>query len=231
MDRYPWNMEPQRITTHIKRPEKLNFDSSGNLAVPLVLSPLMVGIAFVLLMALGGCSRDGSGIPNGTSGDYYFKFQVDGVQHSYPFAPETQINLTGILDHGRDSGLYAMNVAGIRDIGETVPRNRVIIFIGEYGQIKAGAPYSNFPVQQGEGPHSIFQLSYFDGQGNIHTAANNTHATSLYDKATVSFSEIAPDHISGTFSGTLKWYDASGGSVVLMGSVEIGRGSFKVPRH
>src|SRR5690606_10407672 len=141
------------------------------------------------------------------------------------------INLTGILEQDPNSGLHAMNVAGIKDIREPKLRDRVIIFIGEYGEILPGIPYSNFPAQEGEGPHSIFQMSYFDGQGNIFIAANNTLATPLYDQATVIFSEIEPDHISGTFSGTLKRYDLSGGSTVLMGSVEIEQGSFRVPRH
>jgi len=185
----------------------------------------------VLLIALGGCSSDGPGDPDGDGGDYYFRFKVDGADRSYPYTPETQINLTGILDHDPNSGLHVMNLAGIKDNSESVPRNRVIIFIGEYRDILTGVPYSNFPAQQGEGPHSIFQLSYFDEQGNIYTAANNTLATPLYDQATVSFTEIAGDHISGTFSGTLKWYDPSGGTVVLMGSVEIEQGSFRVPRH
>lgn len=187
--------------------------------------------ALVLLLALGGCSSDGDGDSNGDNGNYYFKFRVDGVERSYPYIPESHINLTGILEQDQNSGLHVMNVAGIKDNRGPILRDRVIIFIAEYQDILPGVRYSNFPAQQGEGPHSIFQLSYFDEEGNIFTAANNTIATSLYDQANVSFTEIARDHISGTFSGTLKWYDSSGGTVVLMGSVEIEQGSFKVPRH
>lgn len=189
--------------------------------------------AFFLLMAalcLPSCSKSDDG-PDETAEDYYFRFKVDGEQVSYIYTPDTQINLTGIIDHDPGSGTYAANIAGINTIFETDLTNRLIIFIGDSEDIVTGASYTNIEGQGDRTPDSGFSMGYFDAQGNLYSAGLNVIATPLYDLATVRFAEITDAHISGSFSGTLTWYDASGGSVELVGSVAISEGTFKVPRY
>lgn len=181
-------------------------------------------------MLLFSCSKSDNG-PDDTPGDYYFSFKVDGTQVSYEFTPDTQINLTGILDHDTASGLYAINIAGIDDIFETELTNRFTIFLGDSENFATGIAYTNLQGQGDSTPDSLFSMGYFDGEGNLYSAGLNPTPTPLYDLATVRFTEITDSHISGSFSGTLKWYDTSGGTVELVGSVVITEGAFKVPRY
>lgn len=186
----------------------------------------------ILLMAglfLHGCSESDNG-SNGPN-DYYFRFKVDGTQVSYVFTPDTQINLTGIIDQDTGSGVYAVNIAGINDIFETELTNRLIIFLGDSEDISTGTSYSNIDGQGDRTPDSVFSMGYFDAQGNLYSAGLNTTATELYELATVSFTEISDSHISGSFSGTLMWYDVSGGTVELVDSVVVSEGLFKVPLY
>lgn len=177
-----------------------------------------------------GCSKSDDG-PDNTAGEYYFRFKVDGTQVSYEFTPDTQINLTGIIDHDTTSDLYAVNIAGIDNIFETEPTNRFTIFLGDSENFATEIAYTNLQGQGDKTPDSLFSMGYFDGEGNLYSAGLNSTPTPLYDLATVRFTEITDSHISGSFSGTLKWYDTSGGTVELVGSVVITEGAFKVPRY
>ncbi|WP_318345612.1 hypothetical protein [Flagellimonas baculiformis] len=177
-----------------------------------------------------GCSESDDG-PDDTAGEYYFSFKVDGTQVSYEFTPNTQINLTGIIDHDTTSDLYAVNIAGIDNIFETEPTNRFTIFLGDSENFATGIAYTNLQGQGDKTPDSLFSMGYFDGEGNLYSAGLNSTPTPLYDLATVRFTEITDSHISGSFSGTLKWYDTSVGTVELVGSVVITEGAFKVPRY
>ncbi|WP_159076489.1 hypothetical protein [Flagellimonas amoyensis] len=180
-------------------------------------------------LCLLGCSKSDDG-PDNTAGEFYFSFKVDGVQVSYEYTPDTQINLTGILDHDTASGLYAINIAGIDDIFETTLTNRLTIFLGDSNNFTTGISYTNIEGQGDSTPDSLFTMGYFDAVGNLYSAGMNITATPLYELATVRFTEITDSHISGSFSGTLTWYDTSGGTVELVGSVTITEGVFKVPR-
>ncbi len=62
-------------------------------------------------------------------------------------------------------------------------------------------------------------------------SGDNPLYAQLYRPAFVKFSEISETNISGTFSGTLLWYDSSGGTNVLMDSVVITEGKFIVPAY
>jgi len=66
-------------------------------------------------LCLPSCSKSDDG-PDEIANDYYFRFKVDGEQVSYIYTPDTQINLTGIIDHDSGSGTYAANIAGIDNI-------------------------------------------------------------------------------------------------------------------
>lgn len=189
-----------------------------------------LSIFLIASLFLFSCSKSDNGTDE-TDSDYYFRFKVDGNHVDYIFKPETQINLTGIIDHDEQSGVHAVNIGGIDTIFETELTNRLIIFIGDSEDIVAGTSYTNIQGQGDRTPDSVFNMSYFDDQGNIYIAVLNTTATQLYDLATVQFSEITNSHISGSFSGTLKWYDVSGGTVELVDSVIISEGIFKVPRY
>jgi hypothetical protein len=191
-------------------------------------------IHFLLILLVNlfllGCSKNDNG-PDGVASDYYFRFKVDGTQVSYKFTPDTQINLTGIIDHDNESGLHAVNIAGIDNIFETTLTNRLTIFLGDSNSFTTGTSYTNIEGQGDSTPDSLFSMGYFDEEGNLYSAGLNSTPTPLYDLATVQFTEITDSHISGSFSGVLKWYDTNGGTVNLVGSVIISEGTFKVPRY
>lgn len=181
-------------------------------------------------LCLLGCSESDNGSDDATD-EFYFRFKIDGEQVAYIYTPDTQTNLTGIIDHDEQSGVHAVNIGGIDTIFETGLTNRFSILIGDMENIVAGVSYTNIEGKGDRTPDSAFNMSYFDAEGNIYIAVLNTTATQLYDLATVQFTEITNSHISGSFSGTLKWYDVSGGTVELVDSVIISEGIFKVSRY
>lgn len=189
----------------------------------------IVGALF-LLLSLGSCSSDGPGEQGPGQGEYFFKFKVEGEAISYPFTPATQINLTGILDHDPNTGLHVANIAGIKDNTVADLADRLTFFLGDPNEFATAQPYSNVAGADRILP-ATFQMAYADAQGDIYVASINTTAPPLYAPAQLQFTEIAQDHISGTFSGTLNRYDISGGKLELVGSLAISEGSFKVPRH
>src|SRR5690606_39121011 len=98
--------------------------------------------AVSLLFFLGGCSKDGPGEQLG-DGEYFFRFKVEGQAVSYPFTPETHINLTAVLDHDPASGLHAANIAGIKDNTVADLSNRLTFFLGDPGGFTTAVAYSN----------------------------------------------------------------------------------------
>lgn len=174
-----------------------------------------------------GCSKDDHD-PNKQS-EYYFRFKVDGIQTTYPFTPETQINLTGHYGYDQSTETYNVQIAGIRNIFEH-GINTLTIFISKTEEVSTNVSYSNIPAQGDATPDFIFSMGYFNGQGNIYLASLNT-VVQLYETAIVEFSEITDSYINGTFSGTLIWYDSSGGVTIHVDSVVVSEGEFKVPRY
>lgn len=188
-------------------------------------------MAFTFLFALMGCSSDDSE-PNDTQErDYYFHFKADGAQVDYEYQPETQINLTGSILFDSSTNTNVVSIAGIEDIFDSGTQNRLTIFLSDSADIVTGIDYTNIVGEGDRTPSSIFLMNYYDEQGNLYSAALNTGPTALYEFAKVTFTEITDDKISGTFSGTLTWYDLSNGTVQLVDSVLISEGIFSVPRY
>jgi len=178
-----------------------------------------------------GCSSDDNEPNDNQHEDYYFHFKEDGVQVSYEYQPKTQVNLTGsiLFDSGTNTNIAS--IAGMENIFESGTKNRLTIFLSDSDAIATSVRYTNVEDEGDVNPNSVFLMGYYDGQGNLYSAALNPGPKALYELATISFTEITNTQISGTFSGTLLWYDVSGGTTELLDSVVISEGMFSVPRY
>ena len=183
----------------------------------------------LLVLLLAGCSKDDDN-PDEES-EYYFRFKADGTDQNYKFS-NNQVNLTGSYGYDGNTGVYALNIAGSKNIFES-GKNTLSIFIGDTRGILKGVNYSNIPGEGDDYTDFSFSMGYYNSEGNLFIAggAGNNPMFGLYKPAFVKFFKISESAISGTFSGTLLWYDSSGGTNVLMGSVVISEGKFNVPAY
>ena len=183
------------------------------------------------VFVLMGCSSDDNEPNDNQHEDYYFHFKEDGDQVSYEYQPKTQVNLTGsiLFDSGTNTNIAS--IAGMENIFESGTKNRLTIFLSDSDAIATSVRYTNVEDEGDVNPNSVFLMGYYDGQGNLYSAALNPGPKALYELATISFTEITNTQISGTFSGTLLWYDVSGGTTELLDSVVISEGMFSVPRY
>lgn len=188
-------------------------------------------LALVSLLVLLGCSSDDSDDNGNQKSEYYFRFKVDGSQISYDYLPESQINLTGSILFDSGTGNYVASIAGIEDVFETDPLNRVTLFLSDSADMATEVDYTNIVGEGDRTPSSVFLMSYYDEQGNLYSAALNTGPTALYESASVTFTEITETKISGTFYGTLLLYDLSGRTVELLDTLVVSEGVFAVPRY
>ncbi|MFA5327641.1 MAG: hypothetical protein WC384_07610 [Prolixibacteraceae bacterium] len=184
-----------------------------------------------LFLLLAGCSKDDDGSNDNGNSEYYFQFKVDGTDQNYKFG-DNQVNLVGSYGYDGNTGVYALNISGINNIFES-GKNTLVIFVSDTGEISKGVNYSNIPGEGDDYPDFSFSMGYYNSEGNLFIAggAGDNPMFGLYKPAFVKFSEIAESVISGTFSGTLLWYDNSGGTNVLMDSVVISEGKFNVPAY
>lgn len=185
----------------------------------------------LLALLLAGCSKDDDGSNDNGDSEYFCQFKADGIDQNYKFG-DNQVNLTGNYGYDTKTGIYALNISGSKNIFES-GKNTLVIFVGDTGGISKGVNYSNIPGEGDDYPDFTFLMGYYNSEGNIYTAggAGNNPMFGLYKPAFVKFSEITESVISGTFSGTLLWYDSSGGTNVLMGSVIISEGKFNIPAY
>lgn len=185
---------------------------------------------FSLVLVLQGCSSDDGVGDLENPSDFYFRFKVDGTQEEYRYN-ENLVNLTGINEYDDDNGVNFVNVAGLRAIVEN-KTNYVSVFVSDTRGISTGLNYSNIPGEGDGYPDFVFSMGYCDSDGGLYTAAGAGDGPmyGLYEAAFVEFSAITDAYISGTFSGKLNRYENSSGTNVLMGSVVISEGEFKVPR-
>jgi hypothetical protein len=186
-------------------------------------------ILISLLVLLAGCSKNDDS-PTEDS-DYFFQFKADGTDQNYKIG-DNQVNLVGSYRYDEKTGVYALNISGIMNIFES-GKNTLNIFVSDTGGISKGVNYSNIPGEGDDYPDFVFSMGYYNSEGNLFIAGGSGNNTmfGLYRSAFVKFSEIAKSAISGTFSGTLLWYDSSGGTNVLMDSVVISEGKFNVPAY
>jgi len=191
---------------------------------------ILVLISFSIIL-LAGCSGENDDFDDKEDNEYYFRFKVDGTDQNYTFG-DAQVNLTGSYGYDNKTGVYALNISGIKNIFES-GKHTLTIFMANTGEISKGLNYSNIPGEGDGYPDFSFSMGYYNSEGNIFVAggAGNNPMFGLYRPAFVKFSEIAESAISGTFSGTLMWYDSSGGTNVLKDSVVISGGKFNVPRY
>jgi hypothetical protein len=186
----------------------------------------------LLVILLAGCSKDDDNINHIGDSDYFFQFKADGTEQQYNFG-DNQVNLTGSYGHDGNTGVYAVNIYGGKNIFES-GTNALVIFLGDTQEISEGVNYSNIPGEGNDYPDFSFLMSYYNQDGSLFIAGgsgDNPLYAQLYRPAFVKFSEISETLISGTFSGTLLWYDSSGGTNVLMDSVAITEGKFIVPAY
>ncbi|WP_130854989.1 hypothetical protein [Olivibacter jilunii] len=203
----------RNLLNNIQQMKKLIYASSLMLAV----------------LLFCGCSKSDPG-PD-MSSDYYFRFKVDGTQIEYPMQTD-QINLTGTMGYDENARTHTIHVAGMKDIYQ--PQTHTLTFImSDTEEFSKGVSYSNIPDAGDDYPNFMFTLGYYDADGHLFSASGmgdqNMHG--LYEPAFIEFTEITNTHISGTISGTLSWYDSSSGTNVLIGTVIISDGQFKVPRY
>lgn len=189
-------------------------------------------IILVLLVCLTfmNCSKDDGGNPDAKA-EYYFQYKVDGVQQDYDYG-DHQSNLVGSLGYDEHTETYALNIAGIQNIFES-GKNTLTIFVSDTEGFTTGINYSNFPGAGDDYPDFVFTMGYYDQDGNLYVASGQGDSPiymELYEPAFVTFSEITDTYISGTFSGTLIWYDTSQGTNELVDTVVISEGKFKVMR-
>lgn len=185
---------------------------------------------FSLVLVLQGCSSDDGVGDLENPPDFYFRFKVDGTREEYRYN-ENLVNLTGINGYDDDNGVNFVNVAGLRTIVEN-QTNYVSVFVSDTRGISTRLNYSNIPGEGDGYPDFVFSIGYCDSGGGLYTAAGAGDGPmyGLYEAAFVEFSAITDAYISGTFSGKLNRYENSSGTNVLMGSVVISEGEFKVPR-
>lgn len=190
---------------------------------------ILVSISLLFLL-LAGCSKDDDGSNDNGDSEYYFQFKTDGTDQNYKFG-DNQVNFTGSYGYNESTG-YALNISGINNIFES-GKNTLTIYVGDTGGISKGINYSNIPGEGDDYPDFSFSMGYYNSEGNLFIAggAGANPMFGLYKPAFVKFSEISESAISGTFSGTLLWYDSSGGTNVLMDSVVISEGKFNVPAY
>jgi hypothetical protein len=188
-------------------------------------------ILLVIILLPVGCSKDDDSFNDNEDSEYQFQFKVDGTEQKYIFG-DNQVNLTGSYGYNGNIGVYSINIAGSRNIFES-GKNTLSIFVSDTREFSKGVTLSNIPGEGDDYPDFSFSMGYFNNEGNLYIAggAGDNPMFGLYKPAFVKFSEISETYISGTFSGTLLWYDSSSGSNVLLDSVVITEGKFNVPRY
>jgi hypothetical protein len=192
---------------------------------------ILGSILLVIILLPFGCSNEDDNLNNNEDSEYQFQFKVDGTEQKYIFG-DNQVNLTGSYGYNATIGVYSINIAGSRNIFES-GKNTLTIFVSDTREFSKGVTLSNIPGEGDDHPDFSFSMGYFNKEGNLFVAggAGNNPMFGLYKPAFVKFSEISETNISGTFSGTLLWYDSSSGSNVLMDSVVITEGKFNVPKY
>ncbi|WP_268036024.1 hypothetical protein [Algoriphagus sp. PAP.12] len=184
----------------------------------------LVAGTFLLLTA---CSS-GDEEPKDNNSLYYFKFKVDGEQKIYNYEPETQINLTAGKYFDQVSQLHIIQLSGSKNIFEPL-HNQIVFRLDHTEDFKAGISYSNLATS-GSIHLQTLLFSYFDENGQVYIATNNT-ISPIWEELVIEFEEIGAESMKGDFSGKARAYDSSSGQNLLIGEVEISEGEFRVPRN
>lgn len=187
-------------------------------------------IAVSVMILFARCSKDDD--DPGVKSEYFFRYKVDGTQQDYEYG-NNQTNLVAIHGHDANTGTFAINIAGIRNIMES-GRNTVTIFISDTEDFSTGVNYSNIPGAGDDYPDFLFTMGYYDNDGNLYVAGGQGDSpiyAELYEPAFVKITEMTGDYMTGTFSGTLIWYNTAHGKNEFIDSVVISEGTFKVPRQ
>ena len=186
-------------------------------------------IAVLVVLAFSGCSKEDDEPRN--QSEYFFRYKVDGTQQDYEYG-NNQTNLVGSHGYDPNTKTFAINIAGIRNIMES-GKNTVSIFINGTEDFATGVNYSNIPGAGDDYPDFLFTMGYYDNEGNLYVAGGQGDSpiyAELYEPAFVKITEMTGDYFSGTFSGTLIWYNTAQGKNEFIDSVVISEGTFKVPR-
>jgi hypothetical protein len=188
-----------------------------------------LAVVILVVIAFAGCSKEDDEPRN--QSEYFFRYKVDGAQQEYAYG-NNQANLVGTHGHDANTGKFIINVAGVRNVLEG-RRNTITIVISDTEDFSMGVNYSNIPGAGDDYPDFLFNMGYFDDDGNVFVAGGQGDIpifAELYEPAFVKITELTGDHITGTFSGTLIWYNTAQGKNEFVDSVVISEGTFKVPR-
>lgn len=182
-----------------------------------------------IVLAFFACSKNDP--QTDRSPDYYFEFKVNETKLEYPMQ-KAQINLTGTLSYDGKTGHHTIHVAGMKDLHQPLKNTLSFIMVDQTG-FSTRVNYCNIPGAGASFPSFMFTMGYYDANGQLYSAAGagDQDMFDLYEPAFIEFTEITEAYIVGKFSGTLRWYESSGGTNVLKGTVVISNGQFKVPRY
>lgn len=186
-------------------------------------------IAITVILAFAGCSK--SDDDPGTRSDYYFRYKVDGAREDYQYG-NNQVNLMATRGYDPNTKTYTINIAGMKNIMES-GKNTVTILISDTKELVMGVNYSNIPGEGDAYPGFLFTMGYYNKDGNLYVAGGQGDSpifAEIYEPAFVKITEMTDNHVAGTFSGKLIWYDTSQGKNEFIDDVEITEGEFKVPR-
>lgn len=152
---------------------------------PLLLLPLA---AALLICA---CKKNGSSSPQKnttTNSTYYVKLKINGTQKEMTYNA-TSLFPAAVSFHTCElAGQFAGNNAA----GVTLVMNDADAFTTTKTYTEQVITLNNLPVEQ-------CTFTYKDDDNTIYLAGGTTANT----KVTVNFTEIASDHVKGTFSGKL----------------------------
>lgn len=146
-------------------------------------------LLLIVLVALviASCKKDNKAPGGNDNKSYYIKLKLNGVQKQYTY------NATSLL---AKPSVYACSIMGLFSSSNTAG-----VTIG----LTDGEPFAINKTYTGQvivanGVTTIQgTFTYKEENGTNYFASGTTANTSL----TLKFTEIAPDHLKGTFSGTL----------------------------
>jgi len=183
-------------------------------------SKLSLSLFIVLGLLIGlGCSKSSG---NGSStGDYYFRFKVNGADVNYnstvqaayyPGTTNVNVSTQGVAG-------YSAIISASANINQ-VARNAISVVINSPALYQTGLAYTTAANSN----LGLMQFGYYDASGTLYLASKSISMVGSMSTASVQYTEITDDQIAGTFSGKL--YTSN-----QQNFVDITAGEFRVKRR
>lgn len=182
----------------------------------------------VLTVLVVACSKNE--VAPVAEANYFFSFKENGVERAYVHEVGTA-NMSG--DFLSDSNTGTKNLTIIARKTYLAPNaNAMSFLLADTAGVVVGVNYNSAPEPGAAYPDYAFMMGYHNNAGNLYLASGfgTINLGGLYRPAFLELTEVSGTAIAGKFSGILMWYDTSGGTNVLMDSVVISDGRFRVPR-